>query len=950
MNDCSSVRKDSAVWGAPDGGASGSTKSNVTAMSTAGDKNKLTSGRRSEHGECISREEAQREEDQLGGANKGGENCAEGVSNEGEATQKDQHAEGMSGKGEVTQDPNADGMNDKGAPPQDPTADAENLHRTHIDALRKLKSNPEINLKRGEEIVKNACVFVSDDLTLKRKNEAPAEEFIRRLSMNAFHLYFPPYASCYNQISMALLYLSGDVGDILIGLKYLIENLNEVNFLVLSFISKLKRKKKVKSNQVVLHLIEFLLNKLCEENLNYKYGREHMLDFHDSLMHSKRTFFESGLVKDAVDVKDLRLIYLYRHGVRMKSESSFVKEVPHPSSDSPAEVGKPSQEGQPNSEVNKRNFVITNSGHELNVKCKKKKKKKKLVGEIPIPNVHLGLHSCFREKSIYDVGSCHLFFMKRKMCKYISKCVGRYMKGRNRCRKGDTDICTCLSSIIVSVFSDAKLREKVNIAKKEVKSVKNALVKIKRIENLVERMIQYDPENVICTGGETLPERASQDAHKKADQSDQSDESEESIKTHYYENYDFNFVFLGSVRKGSDRHRALLFKLLCDSVDIPCRFVRYVKDHKVKYFNLVLVPSLPEQNTPECIIPIFWEEKTKTRTNSSAQSKITISSFTNNVKMTLGLIDRFFLKIWEGNNEVVNLDEHFTFEKKLGVGGFGEVWEVSLKEAGEAQSSFFFPTIKDTRHFALKIMDMNEFNLNESVILREKAHTNVVKIYCAFKGYQLLLNRQGQEEKKESLCFLLQLADTSLEKVFCDQGATYNLNFVRLTLLEIANVMSFIHKPNAKQEFYIYRDLKPDNVLIKEKKILLTDFNLSRKVDEDFEYLMSQCCGTKGHLAPEQKSVAYNRTVDIWAFAVIVSKFLKHKNFHYFSHGGYKVDLKHFEVQDKFLINLLLSCIDENPFMRPTFGEISRMLINEIVRNELERYGRATLLKTAWEK
>ncbi|KMZ81092.1 hypothetical protein PVIIG_02574 [Plasmodium vivax India VII] len=1036
MNDCSSVRKDSAVWGAPDGGASGSTKSNVTAMSTAGDKNKLTSGRRSEHGECISREEAQREEDQLGGANKGGENCAEGVSNEGEATQKDQHAEGMSGKGEVTQDPNADGMNDKGAPPQDPTADAENLHRTHIDALRKLKSNPEINLKRGEEIVKNACVFVSDDLTLKRKNEAPAEEFIRRLSMNAFHLYFPPYASCYNQISMALLYLSGDVGDILIGLKYLIENLNEVNFLVLSFISKLKRKKKVKSNQVVLHLIEFLLNKLCEENLNYKYGREHMLDFHDSLMHSKRTFFESGLVKDAVDVKDLRLIYLYRHGVRMKSESSFVKEVPHPSSDSPAEVGKPSQEGQPNSEVNKRNFVITNSGHELNVKCKKKKKKK-LVGEIPIPNVHLGLHSCFREKSIYDVGSCHLFFMKRKMCKYISKCVGRYMKGRNRCRKGDTDICTCLSSIIVSVFSDAKLREKVNIAKKEVKSVKNALVKIKRIENLVERMIQYDPENVICTGGETLPERASQDAHKssahkrnthecsahkrntheysahkcdshkrsaegerdrrqvkrkrsqveeeppqvisdgvatsnccdaQADQSDQSDESEESIKTHYYENYDFNFVFLGSVRKGSDRHRALLFKLLCDSVDIPCRFVRYVKDHKVKYFNLVLVPSLPEQNTPECIIPIFWEEKTKTRTNSSAQSKITISSFTNNVKMTLGLIDRFFLKIWEGNNEVVNLDEHFTFEKKLGVGGFGEVWEVSLKEAGEAQSSFFFPTIKDTRHFALKIMDMNEFNLNESVILREKAHTNVVKIYCAFKGYQLLLNRQRQEEKKESLCFLLQLADTSLEKVFCDQGATYNLNFVRLTLLEIANVMSFIHKPNAKQEFYIYRDLKPDNVLIKvlssghnllgsvgsgfleEKKILLTDFNLSRKVDEDFEYLMSQCCGTKGHLAPEQKSVAYNRTVDIWAFAVIVSKFLKHKNFHYFSHGGYKVDLKHFEVQDKFLINLLLSCIDENPFMRPTFGEISRMLINEIVRNELERYGRATLLKTAWEK
>ncbi|KJP87453.1 serine/threonine protein kinase [Plasmodium fragile] len=882
MKDCSSTRKDSAVWGALNDGAS---------------------GMRSDHGECMIREEAQREEGQLSSANRGNEKCKDEQSDKVVPPRKNQHAE------------------------------AENIHRTHIDTLRKLKSNPEINLKRGEEIVKSACVFVSDDVLLKRKIKVPTEEFIKRLSMNAFHLYFPPYASCYNEISMALLYLNGDVGDIIMGLKYLIENMNEINFLVLSFVEKLKRKKKVKNNQVVLHLIEFLQIRLCEENLNYKYGREHMLDFYDNLMHTRRTFFESGgLVKDAVDVKDLRLIYLYTHGIRMKGESSFVKEVRPPNSDSPAEGANPSRvvngqvdskmSGQLNSEVDTRNFVITNSGHKLNFKCKKKKKrKKKLVGEIPVPNVHLGLHSCFREKSIYDVGSCDLFFIKKKMPKYISKCIGRYMKGRNMCRSSDTDICTCPSSIIVSVFSDAKLREKVNMAKKEVKSVKNALVKIKRIENLVERMIKYDPENVMCSdGGETFPKSASQEIHKR-DEEDSDAESEESIKTHYYENYDFNFVFLGSVKKGSDRHRSLLFKLLCDSVDIPCRFVRYVKNQRIKYFNLVLVPSLTGEDKNE-----------------------------NNLKCSVKDINFELHQIWERHHEVVNIDEYFTFEKKLGMGGFGEVWDVSLKEDKEPQTSFFFPSIKDTTHFALKIMDMNEFNLNESVILREKAHTNVVKIYCTFKGYQVLLNRQHQEEKKECLCFLLQLADTSLEKVFCDKEAAYNLNFVRLTLLEIANVMSFIHKQNAKQEFYIYRDLKPDNVLIKGKKILLTDFNLSRKVDQDFEYLMSQCCGTKGHLAPEQKSVAYNRTVDIWAFGVIVSKFLKHKNFHYFSHGGYKVDLKHFEVQDKFLINLLLCCIDENPFMRPTFGEISRMLINEIVRNELERYGRATLLQIAWEK
>lgn len=29
----------------------------------------------------------------------------------------------------------------------------------------------------------------------------------------------------------------------------------------------------------------------------------------------------------------------------------------------------------------------------------------------------------------------------------------------------------------------------------------------------------------------------------------------------------------------------------------------------------------------------------------------------------------------------------------------------------------------------------SEFNLNESIIMREKAHTNVINFYCVFKGY-----------------------------------------------------------------------------------------------------------------------------------------------------------------------------------------------------------------------
>lgn len=66
---------------------------------------------------------------------------------------------------------------------------------------------------------------------------------------------------------------------------------------------------------------------------------------------------------------------------------------------------------------------------------------------------------------------------------------------------------------------------------------------------------------------------------------------------------------------------------------------------------------------------------------------------------------------------------------------------------------------------------------------------------------------------------------------------------------------------------------------------------------------MSQCCGTKGHLAPEQKSLLYDQKIDIWAFSIIIAKFLKHKNFNYFSHDNYKVNLKHFEIQVCFTLS-----------------------------------------------
>ncbi|VWU52394.1 protein kinase, putative, partial [Hepatocystis sp. ex Piliocolobus tephrosceles] len=76
------------------------------------------------------------------------------------------------------------------------TVSSNNTQKIHIEALRKLKSNPEINLKRGQEINKNTCLYISDDLMIKKKaNKSAIKKLIKKMSINTFHLYF---LKCFN--------------------------------------------------------------------------------------------------------------------------------------------------------------------------------------------------------------------------------------------------------------------------------------------------------------------------------------------------------------------------------------------------------------------------------------------------------------------------------------------------------------------------------------------------------------------------------------------------------------------------------------------------------------------------------------------------------------------------------------------------------------------------------
>ncbi|KAI4457144.1 ovarian-specific serine/threonine-protein kinase lok-related [Holotrichia oblita] len=202
-----------------------------------------------------------------------------------------------------------------------------------------------------------------------------------------------------------------------------------------------------------------------------------------------------------------------------------------------------------------------------------------------------------------------------------------------------------------------------------------------------------------------------------------------------------------------------------------------------------------------------------------------------------------------------SLQRKYYLSRLLGRGACGEVKLIFDKESCRP-----YAVKRIIKARSSKIFDMNhvKFIQKEIKILREMAHHPfIVKIHDV-------------EETPDAFFLAMEymeggvLTDAITERRIPE-------NEVKYFFYQILLAVSYLHDNGI-----IHRDIKADNILLKEKDnpntiVKISDFGLAKILEQ--ESVANTRCGTPNYIAPEildKNKIFYDRKVDIWSMGVLL--------------------------------------------------------------------------------
>ena len=191
----------------------------------------------------------------------------------------------------------------------------------------------------------------------------------------------------------------------------------------------------------------------------------------------------------------------------------------------------------------------------------------------------------------------------------------------------------------------------------------------------------------------------------------------------------------------------------------------------------------------------------------------------------------------------------YTLIRKLGRGGFGEVW------LAERKSKFV------TTKVAVKLpldeqVDVETIKQEAELWEQASGHPNVLPIIEAdiHDGQILIVSEFAPDGS---------LADS------LKQNGKMSVEKATETTIKILDGLEFLHSRRI-----IHRDLKPANILLQGNTPRLADFGISRALRTTASSQTQNISGTFAYMPPEAFDGRRNEQTDIWAVGVNLYQFL----------------------------------------------------------------------------